>query len=296
MSNSVNKSVIVTGASSGIGHEIAIYLAKTGYTVLATVRKKADIKKLNELEIENLKPLFPFDLTISEHIYNIADLIKSKIKLNAIPPLFSIVNVAGGGQIAPIELMDIQKFRDELEKRIVGPVILLQELLPFLRLTEGRIIWIATPGLFPLPYLTDIHAADFAVNYIARTLDLELLPDNIRNILIRCGGIKTSSPERGLAQLKEMLNKRSSDRLTHYKDRLIKFIDNQREFDAKRTEPVEVAKLVAKVLVTKKPKKRYQIGHLSKMGAVLEKLPQSWVDNIMGKREYKTLKQLDNKK
>ena len=60
---------------------------------------------------------------------------------------------------------------------------------------------------------------------------------------------------------------------------------DQIEFDAHRTEPIEVAKLIAKVLEVKKPKVRYQIGYMSKMGAFLEKLPQSWVDYIMEKRE-----------
>ncbi len=289
MKDSVNKSVLITGASSGIGYAITTYLSELGYTVIATVRKESDAKRLDKIGHKNIKLLFPLDLTIPKQIRSITELVKQKLNNKEFPPLYSIINVAGGGQIAPIELMEISKFRDELEKRIIGPVSLLQELIPYLRSTKGRIIWIATPGMFPLPYLTDIHAADFAVNFIARTLNLELLPDGIRNILIRCGGIKTSSPEKSLNHLKEMLNKWPSERLDPYKNRLIKFIEDQDSFDSKRTDPIEVAKLIAEVLKKKKPKARYQIGYLSKMGAFLEKLPQSWVDNIMGKREYKNI-------
>ncbi len=282
-----NKSILVTGASSGIGYNIALYLAKLGYTVLATVRKESDANKLAEIGLENLKPLYPLDLTIDEQIDTITNSIKNKIRQNKIPQLYSIINVAGGGHIAPIELMDISQFRAELEKRIIGPFRLLQELIPFLRETKGRIIWIATPGLFPIPFLTDIHAADFAVNYIARTLNLELLPDNIRNILIRCGGINTTSPKRSIEQLKQSMSEWPPERLAPYKDRLLQFIQDQVKFDLYRTESIEVAKLVAKVLRINKPKVRYQIGYLSRMGAFLEKLPQSWVDKIMEKREYK---------
>ncbi len=283
----VNKSVIVTGTSSGIGYHTAIHLAKIGYTVIATVRKEEDAAKLKELGLENLKPYWPLDLTIPQQINEISNRIKTEIENNEIPPLFSIINIAGGGHIAPIELMEISEFRDEFEKRIIGPVSLLQKMLPLLRKTKGRIIWIATPGLFPLPFLADIHAPDFAVNYIARTLNIELSPDGIRNILIRCGGIKTGSPEKSISQLKKKLNEWPSERLAPYKSRLLKFIDDQVKFDLKRTEPIEVARLIGKVLEVKKPKVRYQIGYSSKKGAFLEKLPQSWVDYIMEKVENK---------
>jgi NAD(P)-dependent dehydrogenase (short-subunit alcohol dehydrogenase family) len=285
--NMINKTVLVTGASSGIGYETAIYLSEIGYTVLASVRKEEDAIRLEKLRLENLKPIWPLDLTISEQIDAIGNTIIKEIEHKEIPALYSIINIAGGGQIAPIELMDISEFRNELEKRIIGPVYLLQILLPFLRKTKGRILWIATPGLIPISFLTDIHASDFAVNYIARTLNLELYPDGIRNILIRCGGIKTTSPERTINNLKQMISEWDSERLAPYKNRLLRFIEAQAKFDASRTKPIEVAKLIGKVLEVKKPKVRYQVGHLSKMAAFLEKLPQSWVDYIMEKREKK---------
>lgn len=279
-----SKSVLVTGASSGIGNTTAIYLAKQGYTVLAAVRKDVDVHALNNLGLNNLKPLCPLDLTISDEILSAANLIKEQVRANQIPALHAIINIAGGGSLSPIELLDISDFREELEKRIVAPVILLQELLPLLRETKGRILWIATPALFPLPYVADIHAADFAVNYLARTLNLELLPDGIRNILIRCGGIKTPSVARSERELAERLENMPKEKSDIYKARLEKVLKDQENFDSKRTEPIEVAKLIGKVLALKNPKTRYQIGYMSKLGAFLEKLPQSWVDSIMERR------------
>ena len=116
------KSVLVTGASSGIGNAIAVYLAKQGYIVLATVRKNSDVESLNKLGLDNLKPLCPLDLTKQDQILLMANSIKERIQNKELPSLYAIINVAGGGQIAPIELMGISNFRDELEKRLVGPV------------------------------------------------------------------------------------------------------------------------------------------------------------------------------
>jgi len=102
MNDFSKKSVLVTGASSGIGNAIAIYLAEQGYTVLATVRKEADAESLNKLGLDNLKPLYPLDLTEPGQILIITNIIEEQIQKMELPPLYAIINVAGGGQIAPI--------------------------------------------------------------------------------------------------------------------------------------------------------------------------------------------------
>ncbi|MGA1978251.1 MAG: SDR family NAD(P)-dependent oxidoreductase [Bacteroidales bacterium] len=285
MNHFSEKSILITGASSGIGNAIALTLAGKGYTVIAAVRKSTNAEKLKSSGLTNLRPLFPLDLTKPDQIRSAADSIIKEVREGRMPGLFAIVNVAGGGQIAPIELMDISGYRDELEKRIVGPVILLQALLPLLRQSKGRILWIATPGLFPVPFVADIHAPDHAVNYLARTLNLELKPDGIHNILVRCGVIATPSAERTENRLSEMLNIWPEDKSSFYKNRLLKFLQDSKKFGVKRTNPQKVADLVFKILTARKPRIRYRTGMMSGMGAFLEKLPQSWVDFIMMKRE-----------
>jgi Dehydrogenases with different specificities (related to short-chain alcohol dehydrogenases) len=283
MFNNESKSILVTGASSGIGHAIALHLARNGFTVLATLRKQTDVDLLNGYNLSGLHPVCPLDLTNSEQTRAIATQIRWMINDGKVPPLYAIINVAGGGQVAPVELMDTDAYRQELEKRLVGPVILLQELLPLLRVTCGRIVWIATPGLLPVPYVTDIHAPDFAVNYLARTLNIELQPDGIHNILIRCGGIATSSPEKSERQLALMLRTWPEDRTKIYLDRLLKLQKGFGNFNVKRTDPETVALTVGKALTAKHPRTQYQVGYMSGFGAFVEKLPQSWVDFILRK-------------
>ena len=285
MNDFSKKSVLVTGASSGIGNAIAIYLAEQGYTVLATVRKEADAESLNKLGLDNLKPLYPLDLTEPGQILIITNIIEEQIQKMELPPLYAIINVAGGGQIAPVELMNIDKFREELEKRLVGPIFLLQKLLPMLRVMQGRVLWISTPSLLPVPYVADIHAPDFAVNYLARTLNIELCTDSIKNVLIRCGGIKTSSPQRTETCFLEMFDHWPKEIINVYKDRLIRLRKNMELFNRRRTDPEKVAMLVYKILNKKSPKTRYQVGYMSNLGSCFEKLPQSWVDFIMKRKE-----------
>lgn len=279
------KAVLVTGSSSGIGYSIATYLARKNFVVFATVRKRSDVDKLFDLRLPNLIPTYPLDLTNLTHLQGIREFVDKKLVELEINGLFAIINTAGGGSIAPIELLDLEKFHIELQTRVLGPVALIQSFLPFIRNAKGRIIWIATPALLPSPYLTDIHACDFAVNFISRTLKIELMPWNVPSILIRCGGIKTTSPLKTYRTLDENIKKWPKNIYRLYADSLTKLRKEFEEFDKKRTEPVKVAEVVYKALTSKKPKRRYQVGYMSKFAAFLELFPQTIVDYIL-ERKY----------
>jgi NAD(P)-dependent dehydrogenase (short-subunit alcohol dehydrogenase family) len=278
------KGVLITGCSSGIGRATALYLAGHGFTVFAAVRKKTDFEALVSLDLPGLVPIFPMDMRNLEQIRHAAEEIERELAARGKEGLYAIVNNAGGGSIAPIELMDLDNFRGELEARILGPVALAQALLPSLRRAKGRILWIATPALIPIPFVSDIHASDFAVNCIARTLHIELHASNIPGIFIRCGGVLTAAPQKSDRELVRALTRWPEDRLRHYRDAL----DRQREslaaFDRKRSDPVLIAAKVFAALSAAKPKRVYRAGHMARAAALLELLPQPLVDLIMAGR------------
>jgi NAD(P)-dependent dehydrogenase (short-subunit alcohol dehydrogenase family) len=166
--------------------------------VFATVRKQADAESLRGLNealgtTPNLIPICPLDLTRLEQIPHVIETVASELERRGKEGLYAPINNAGGGSVAPIELMDLHGFRAELEARVLGSVAMVQACLPMIRRAKGRIVWIVTPGIMPTPYVTSIHACDFAVNCIARTLEIELKAWRIPNIMIRCGGIKTAA-------------------------------------------------------------------------------------------------------
>ena len=153
------RAVLVTGASSGIGRAIALDLARRGMLVFASVRRAEQADELRESAgptltsgpAPGLVPLCPLDLARTDHIPAVAAQIEEELARRGLPGLFGVVSNAGGGGIAPIELMDLAAFQGELSARLLGPVALLQALLPSIRGAWGRIIWIATPGLLPIP-------------------------------------------------------------------------------------------------------------------------------------------------
>ena len=276
--------VLVTGCSSGIGRATATHLAQRGFTVFATVRKAADAEGLRQLREPNLVPLCPFDLTRLDQVPGMVDQISAELAKRGQGGLYALVNNAGGGFIAPVELMDMGKFHVELQARILGPVALLQALLPGIREAGGRVVWIVTPALITTPYVASIHACDFAVACLARTLNLELKPWDIPNIMIRCGGIDTTSPARSNAELETAVKVWPPERYALYARALGKLQHEFAGFDQQRTPAEEVARVVERALCASRPKARYQVGHMSRMAALLEYLPQTLADTLIGMR------------
>jgi len=145
-------------------------------------------------------------------------------------------------------------------------------------------VWIVTPATIPTPYVTSIHACDFAVNCVVRTLDIELKPWRIPNILIRCGGIKTATGLRTTVELEASFQTWPRERSVLYEHALRQWGKDMAEFDAKRTEPEQVAQVVLEALRAREPKRRYSIGHMAGAAAFLESLPQPIADSILMKR------------
>ena len=279
-----NKAVVVTGCSSGIGRAVATHLATLGYPVFATVRRERDAAALAELGIDCLIPLAPLDLTTRDHLEPIVERVAAELGRRGLGGLYALINNAGGGGPAPIELLDLVVLQRELQTRVVGAVALVQALLPFLRAGQGRVLWIATPALVPTPYVASIHAADFAVNCIARTLDIELQRWRIPNVLVRCGGIRTPAGLRTTQDVEDLLSRVEPDRAELYAPELAAWATEMAEFDERRTDVARVAAVVERALRAKVPKRRYSVGHMARLAAVLELLPQGLADLILRRR------------
>ena len=280
-----NQTIFVTGATSGIGYAVANTLADNGYTVMASARKSAGVEKLVKNGNRNIHPIFPLDLNNPVQVEQRAEEIVEMVNSGKTPPLYAVVLIAGGGHVAPIELMDVAHLKEELNIRLVSSVRLLQYFIPLLRTTLGKIIWIATPGLFPVPYVADIHTCDFAVNYLARTLNIELRPDGIKNILVRCGGIDTPVANRTEINIVKQITGFKKEIIDIYRDRLNNTEIQLKKFKKHRTPARQVAEKINKIIAANNPKNRYNVGYLSGLGKIMEMFPQSITDFIMQRRK-----------
>jgi NAD(P)-dependent dehydrogenase (short-subunit alcohol dehydrogenase family) len=279
-----DKAVLITGCSSGIGRATALELAGRGLTVFATVRKESDAQALNAFGLPTLIPVWPVDLTRREDISRAVAQVSTELERRGLDGLYGLIHNAGGGFIAPLELFDLDRFQAELATRLVAPVALTQACLPLIRRTGGRVLWIATPGLIPTPYIASIHACDFAANCLARTLALELRPWRIPSVMIRCGGIRSAAPEKNDAELAEALQRWPAERAGLYAAALGRLQAELADFDRQRSDPQAVAHVVYTALTAAHPRPRYQVGHLAGAAAFLELLPQTLADALLARR------------
>lgn len=278
-----NRAVLVTGCSSGIGRAVALRLAEAGFSVFATVRKEEDRGRLETLDLPSMQVLAPVDMRDEEQIEAAVESLSASLELTG-STLYGIVSNAGGGAPAPVELIPTEMVRAEVNTRIVGPIALLKGTLPLLRRGRGRILWITTPAIIPTPYVASIHACDFAVNCLARTLDIELARWKIPSIMIRCGGIKTPAGLRTTSDVEHLLAGATSDQRALYETALRNWAAEMAEFDRRRAEPLAVAETVLRALRDERPRRRYSIGHMARLAAILEALPQSVGDAILKRR------------
>lgn len=278
------RTVLITGCSSGIGREAAAALARRGYAVFATVRKEADAEALRGLGLPGLVPVCPVDLSDTGQIGRAVEFVSGECGRRGDGGLWAFVNNAGAGGPAPVELLDLRRFETELKARLLGPVAMVQGLLPLLRRGGGRVVWVMTPALIPTPYVASIHACDFAANCLARTLDIELKPWRIPNIMVRCGGIKTPAGLRTVADVETLLKTGPPDRIALYEQALRKWAEDMAAFDARRTDAGVVACAIVRAVEAGRPKRRYSVGHMARAAAFLESLPQPIADRILKSR------------
>ncbi|MGQ9853598.1 MAG: SDR family NAD(P)-dependent oxidoreductase [Candidatus Oleimicrobiaceae bacterium] len=234
------RAVLVTGCSSGIGRAMALHLADHRFIVFATVRKEKDAKALSQVS-PNLVPICPLDLIAPTQVAAAARKVLELVHERGLRGLYAIVNNAGGGSIPPLELLRPEALRQELETRIVGLLALMQALLSSLRAAQGRIIWIITPALIPVPFVGSIHVADFAVNCLARTLPLELRPWRIPVVLVRREGRNTAAVKRTAQTLRRDLQEWPPERSHLYAQRLRQELAELAAFERKRSDPEVVA-------------------------------------------------------
>jgi NAD(P)-dependent dehydrogenase (short-subunit alcohol dehydrogenase family) len=251
------KSVLVTGASSGIGRECALLLAARGFRVFAGVRRQEDAAALSIDAPTNVHPLI-LEVTDPASIKTAADAICASLDPS---DAFSLVNNAGITVAGPLELLEMSALRRQLEVNVVAPVAVTQAFLPTLREHRGRIILMGSLfGRIALPFVAPYAAAKFALEAIADSLALELQPWGIPVSLLEPGNIATPiwrrTKERALASVGTL----PAEKLGLYRDALQSF-EELTDWYARTGIPASrVARVVVRALTARQPRLRYRVG------------------------------------
>jgi len=259
--------VLVTGASSGIGEATALRLARRGLRVLAGVRREEDAARLRE---HGLEPAL-LDITDADQIGG----------LDVGEELAGLVNNAGVALAAPLEFVPVEELRRQLEINVVGQVAVTQAVLPALRRGNGRVVFIGSiAGKSALPFLGPYAASKFGLEAIADSLRVELRPWGIGVSIVEPGSIKTPIWTKG-AERAQGLRSPQVDAL--YGAAIDKFRALAMKRGLNGIEADEVARIVEHALTSDRPKPRYVVGRDARTRALIQRLPTKARDRVIAR-------------
>ncbi len=181
----MNKTILITGASSGIGRAAARRFQAGGWNVVATMRSPERERELNTLERVLVTRLDVLDLSSID-----AAVTEARARFGRIDVL---LNNAGYGAYGPLEATPVEKIRRQFDVNVIGVLATTKALLPhFRKQRSGTIINISSIGgkmTFPLGSL--YHGTKFAVEGLSESLHFELLPLGVRVKIVEPGMVKT---------------------------------------------------------------------------------------------------------
>jgi short-subunit dehydrogenase len=248
----MSKTVLVTGASSGIGKATAIYLAENGYNVYGAARR---VEKLQELKKHGVKPV-TLDVTKDESIVACVNHIQ-----NEAGHIDILVNSAGLGSYGALEDVPMEEARNQMEINLFGATRLMQLVLPEMRKNNyGKILNISSiGGKVGLPMGSWYHASKFAIEGLSDALRNEVKQFGIDVIVIEPGGTKSEMVGIGAEDLMRVSGKTVYGKLAKGLEKMYGDIAK------KASEPIVIAKLIREGIEAEKPKARYAGGSMAKM-------------------------------
>jgi len=275
------QSVVITGASTGIGWATAKLLLGRGFRVFGSVRKKADADRLKGEFGANFTPLL-FDVTDEAAVLAAAREVRTALGGET---LIGLVNNAGIAVPGPVLELAADQFRRQFDVNVIGPIITTQAFGPLLGVDpslkgpRGRIVMISSvAGKNGNPLMSAYSASKHAVEGLSESLRREMMLFGIDVIIIAPGAVKTP-----------IWSKAEEVDISTYKNSpYFPALQRVREFmlnlGAIGLPPENIAERIAQALTLPSPKVRYSITPDPMRHLISAVLPKRMVDKIIAKR------------
>jgi short-subunit dehydrogenase len=258
-----SRTVIITGASSGIGRATALYFAYQGWNVVATSRSGKRLEEFREYANISCQKL---DVTNQESIRSVIE--KTAKKYASINV---VVNNAGYGTLGAFEASTPSQVRAQFDVNVFGLMDVVREVVPvFRKQKHGVIVNISSMGgRITFPLYGVYHATKWAVEGFSESLAYELRPFGITVKLIEPGTIKTEF----IGRSEVRFSKRG---LKEYSDYEKMVVSNFHKSYRDATNPIVVAKKIYQASTDGKNKLRYPVAKPALSLILLKKLlPES---------------------
>jgi NAD(P)-dependent dehydrogenase (short-subunit alcohol dehydrogenase family) len=269
-------SVLVTGASRGIGKAIVEHLAARGWDVIAGVRSQQDADTVTKLNPQRVSSVI-LDITNAEHIDALTTSLPARLD--------AIVNNAGIAVGGAMETLSPDEWRKQLEINVIGQMAVTQEVLPRLRESGGRIVFISSVnGRLALPLVGAYSASKFALEAAADALRVELSPWKIRVVVVEPAQTDTDMWRTADDMVAELEAGLTPEHRTLYAKHVAGFKKTIPASQRMAVPAQKVSAVVEEALTARRPRARYVVGIGPKaLVAVMPMLPTRLRDAVVRK-------------
>jgi NAD(P)-dependent dehydrogenase (short-subunit alcohol dehydrogenase family) len=279
---SVEKNVLVTGCSSGIGRAAADALRACGWTVIPTARRVEDLDALRRAGYD------PIALEMGDAASVDAAAAETLRRFKDRPG--AVVNNAGYGQPGAVEDLTREALRKQFEANVFGLQQLTNRLMPAFRAAgAGRIVNVSSVlGRISLPFTGAYCASKFALEALSDALRVETRGSGIAVSIIEPGPIRTrfgdNAAGAGMAHLAPAAE--SSVFAAHYREQLAMRTEGRDRETPFTLPPESVARVIVHALESPRPRRRYPVTVVAWGGLILARLmPAAGIDLIMARRQ-----------
>ena len=278
------KSILVTGASTGIGRAATLALLAEGFEVFAAVRNEQAAAALRDSTTPAARDrlvTLELDVTNAEQIHAAAAKIGAAVGERGLWGLFNNAGIAVSG---PLETLPVDALRRQLEVNVIGQVAVTQAFVPLLRKARGRILSTGSiAGFFAAPVLGPYSMSKYAMEAFSDALRRELRPWGIDVSLLEPGAIATDIWRKGTGEFDEVLRAPPPGLVERYGP-LVEALRKAAAHSAAHASPTGVVEhAVVHVFTSARPRTRYRMGKDSTSRKVLSKLPDRWIDAIVAR-------------
>jgi NAD(P)-dependent dehydrogenase (short-subunit alcohol dehydrogenase family) len=274
------RAVVVTGSSTEIGRASALALAREGVSVFAGVRKPEDGEALVAAAEGELEPL-ALDVADGASIAAATERVREATEGR----LAGLVNNAGIVVPGPVEAVDLDELRRQLEVNVVGQVAVTQAFLPMIRAARGRVVLMSSiGGRMSVPHLSAYNASKHALEAIGDSLRQEMRQFGVEVAIVEPGSVATPFWDKGHAEAPKARAAMGPELLGLYGPELDELEAASRKTAARGVAPERVADAVVHALTATRPKTRYLVGMDAKVQAQLRKLvPDRVLDRLIAR-------------
>ena len=273
------RSILITGASSGIGRATAMRLARAGWRVFASVRKEADAAALEAAAEGRLETVL-LDVGDEGSIALAAREVAARLGGRGLDALF---NNAGVGHVFPTEHVPLETLRKIYEVNLFGQIAVIQAFLPLVRMAKGRIINVGSVGdhIAP-PFAGALSSSKAAFASMSAALRMELRPQGLHVCIIEPGAINTPAAEKTLGGVEQAIAAMPPAGIDLYGQAMRRMVRTFAENERNGSPPEAVAEVVERALTDRNPRPRYTAGKDSaKLSLLARFLPEKLLDRAI---------------